>query len=146
MSFDYSSNKGLSLSEVENSRAKHGRNVLTPPKKDPWWKLLLHKFDDPIIRILLIAAVFALFVGYFEGHYTEGLGIVAAIMLATLMAFINEFKASKEFDALNTVNDETPTKVIRDGNVTTIPMSEVVVGDIVLVETGDEVPPAAAAC
>jgi Ca2+-transporting ATPase len=140
MSFDVNSKKGLTLSEVENSRAKHGRNVLTPPKKDPWWKLLLHKFDDPIIRILLIAAVFALFVGYFEGHYTEGLGIIAAIMLATLMAFINEFKASKEFDALNAVNDEAPTKVIRNGNVTTIPMSEVVVGDIVLIDTGDEVP------
>jgi Ca2+-transporting ATPase len=140
MSFDFNVKKGLNPLEVEASRAKHGRNVLTPPKKHPWWKLLLQKFDDPIIRILLIAAFIALFVGYFEGHYTEGIGIIAAVLLATLMAFANEFKASKEFDALNAINDELPTKVVRNGNTTSIPLCDVVVGDIVLVDTGDEVP------
>lgn len=140
MSFDFTSKKGLSTAEVEASRAQHGRNVLTPPLKDPWWKLLLHKFDDPIIRILLLAAFIALVVGYFEGHYTEGVGIIIAILLATFMAFINEYRASKEFDALNAVSDEVMVKVVRNGNVTTVSMSDIVVGDVVILDTGDVVP------
>lgn len=131
---------GLSQKDVEESRNQWGENVLTPPHKEPWWLLLLHKFNDPIIRILVIAAFIAIGVGIFNDHYIEGLGIVVAILLATLMAFINEYKAGKEFDHLNSVNDDLPVKVIRQGNVTTVPKREVVVGDIVIVDQGDEIP------
>lgn len=131
---------GLTAAEVEESRRKHGPNVLTPPERDPWWKLFLEKFDDPVIRILLIAAFIAIVVGVAEGKYFEGIGIVVAILLATTLAFLNEYKANKEFDILNRVNDEVPVKVIRDGRYTTTPRKDIVVGDIVLVEAGEEVP------
>ncbi|MFP4557409.1 MAG: calcium-translocating P-type ATPase, PMCA-type [Bacteroidales bacterium] len=132
--------KGLSESEVEQSRAKHGNNVLTPPKRTPWWQLLIQKFDDPIIRILLIAAFIAVAVGFFHGNFIEGIGIIIAILLATLMAFFNEYRAGLEFDILNKVNDSVPVKVIRSKNVTTIPISDVVVDDVVIVDTGEEIP------
>ncbi len=132
--------RGLTQAEVEASRQKYGSNLLTPPKRSPWWKLWLEKFDDPVIRILIIAAVIAITVGIFEGNYVEGLGIIAAILLATTVAFLNEYKASKEFDILNQVNDEIPITVIRDNNVTTIPKRDLVVGDFVIIETGDEIP------
>ncbi|NEP91054.1 MAG: calcium-translocating P-type ATPase, PMCA-type [Okeania sp. SIO2C2] len=132
--------KGLTQAEVEASRQKYGSNLLTPPKRSPWWKLWLEKFDDPVIRILIIAAVIAITVGIFEGNYVEGLGIIAAIILATSVAFLNEYKASKEFDILNQVSDEIPIAVIRDNKVTTAPKKDLVVGDIVLIETGDEIP------
>ncbi|MFO8021852.1 MAG: calcium-translocating P-type ATPase, PMCA-type [Perlabentimonas sp.] len=132
--------KGLSEPQVEQSRAKYGNNVLTPPKRTPWWQLLIQKFDDPIIRILLIAALIAVAVGFFHGNFIEGIGIIIAILLATLMSFFNEYRAGLEFDILNKVNDSIPVKVIRSGNVTTIPISDVVAGDIVIVDTGEEVP------
>ncbi|MGB3511781.1 MAG: HAD-IC family P-type ATPase, partial [Microcoleaceae cyanobacterium] len=132
--------RGLTQAEVEASRQKYGYNLLTPPKRSPWWKLWLEKFDDPVIKILIIAAVIAITVGIFEGNYVEGLGIIAAILLATSVAFLNEYKASKEFDILNQVNDEIPITVIRDNNLTTVPKKDLVVGDIVLIETGDEIP------
>ncbi|NES74931.1 MULTISPECIES: calcium-translocating P-type ATPase, PMCA-type [unclassified Okeania] len=131
--------RGLTQAEVETNRQKYGSNLLTPPKRSPWWKLWLEKFDDPVIRILIIAAVIAITVGIFEGNYVEGLGIIAAIILATSVAFLNEYKASKEFDILNQVNDEIPIAVIRDNKVTTVPKKDLVVGDIVLIETGDEI-------
>ena len=131
--------RGLTQAEVEANRQKYGSNLLTPPKRSPWWKLWLEKFDDPVIRILIIAAVIAITVGIFEGNYVEGLGIIAAIILATSVAFLNEYKASKEFDILNQVNDEIPIAVIRDNKVTTVPKKDLVVGDIVLIETGDEI-------
>jgi Ca2+-transporting ATPase len=131
---------GLTLSEVEESRRKHGANVMTPPERDPWWRLFLEKFDDPVIRILIVAAVVAIGVGIFHGEYLEGIGIVIAILLATTLAFLNEYKASKEFDILNRVTDEDPVKVIREGEYLTVPRKDVVVGDIALVEVGEEVP------
>ncbi|HNT42069.1 MAG TPA: calcium-translocating P-type ATPase, PMCA-type, partial [Tenuifilaceae bacterium] len=132
--------KGLSEEQVVESRAKFGENVLTPPVRKPWWRLLLEKFNDPIIRILTIAAVIAIAVGAVNGHYLEGVGIIVAIFLATFMSFINEYRAGKEFDILNQVNEENPVKVIRNGGVTSIPKKDVVVGDIVIVDRGDEIP------
>lgn len=132
--------KGLSKYEVLESRKQYGQNVLTPPERDPWWKLFLEKFEDPVIRILLIAAVIAIGVGFIDGHFVEGIGIVCAILLATILAFFNEYKANKEFDILNKVNDDVPVKVIRDGGFCSIPKRDIVVGDLVLIEIGEEVP------
>ena len=126
--------KGLTPAEVEASRAKHGANVITPPTKEPWWKLYGEKFDDPVIRILMIAAIIALTVGIFEGKYAEGVGILVAIFLATFLAFYNEFKAQKEFDLLDRASDEDLIKVIRNGNPTQVPKRDLVVGDIVFLE------------
>src|SRR5262245_52172461 len=92
---------GLTPSEVQQSRQTHGHNVLTPPERDPWWKQWLSKFKDPVIRILMIAAVIQIGVGFYKGEYIEGLAIVVAILLATTLAFINEYKANREFDILN---------------------------------------------
>lgn len=132
--------QGLSAAEVLESRTKFGSNVLTPPERDPWWRLFLEKFEDPVIRILLIAAVIAIVAGAAHGDYVEGIGIIIAILLATVLAFANEYKANKEFDILNKVSDEVPFKVIRDGNYSTVPMHELVVGDIVVLEVGEEIP------
>ncbi len=131
---------GLTAAQVEASRREHGSNKLTPPKRDPWWKLLLEKFDDPVIRILMIAAVLAIVVGAYRGEYYEGVAIIVAILLATGIAFLNEYKASREFDILNQVNDEVPINAVRDGRYTTVPLQELVVGDVVLIEAGEEVP------
>jgi len=131
---------GLDPDQVESQRAKFGSNILTPPERDPWWKQFLEKFDDPVIRILMIAAVVAIIAGSVHGEYLEGLGIIVAILLATGLAFFNEFKANREFDILNQVNDEIPIKVIRGGGYTTTPIKDIVVGDIVFVEAGEEVP------
>ncbi|MCB8963947.1 MAG: calcium-translocating P-type ATPase, PMCA-type [Bacteroidales bacterium] len=132
--------KGLSTAQVLESRSLHGENILTPPPRSPWWQLLFQKFNDPIIRILSVAATIAIVLGIFNGHYLEGIGIVLAILLATFMSFINEFRAGKEFDILNQVNDDMPVKVIREGNVTSIPKRDIVVGDIVIIDRGDEIP------
>lgn len=132
--------RGLTPAEVEASRRLHGANVLTPPPRDPWWKLLLEKYDDPVIRILLIAAVLAFGVGLVDGRFAEGLGIVIAILLATTIAFFNEYRAAREFEILNRTSDETPVKVLRDRHFTTVPRREIVVGDLVQLEVGDEVP------
>ncbi len=132
--------KGLTSQEVLESRRAHGENVLTPPVREPWWKLYLEKYDDPVIRILLIAAGIAFLVGLAHNEYVEAVGIVVAIFLATTMAFVNEYKAGKEFDILNKVNDDVEFKVIRDGEYRSVPKKELVVGDILLLETGEEVP------
>ncbi|BAZ36697.1 calcium-translocating P-type ATPase, PMCA-type (plasmid) [Calothrix sp. NIES-4101] len=132
--------QGLSSEEVKINRQKYGINILTPPKREPWWKLFLEKFEDPIIRILMIAAVVAITVGIIEGEYAEGLGIIVAILLATTLAFVNEYKASQEFDILNSVYDEVSIKVIRDDSFTIIPRKDLVVGDVVYLEQGEEVP------
>jgi Ca2+-transporting ATPase len=136
--------KGLTPQEVSSSRAEHGANVLTPPERDPWWRLFLRKFEDPIIRILLIAAGASLLVGLAHSEYTEAIGIVIAILLATTMAFFNEYKAGKEFDVLNQVSDDEEFNVIRDENYQTVMKREIVVGDILLLEQGEEVPADAA--
>ena len=132
--------KGLTDSQVNESRAKWGTNDLTPPERESWVKLLLGKFDDPIIKLLLFATLLSLITGYFHGSMVESLGIIIAVFLATFLAFINEFKAGKEFDILNKVNDSTPVKVYRNGAVCLIPKNDIVVGDIVVLAQGDEIP------
>ena len=131
---------GLTTEEVERSRAEHGGNLLTPPPRAPWWKLFLEKFDDPVIRILLAAAFISLAAGIIGGgHYVEAIGILMAVFLATFLAFLNEHRAANEFDILNKVNDDVPVKVVRDGLFATVPRRDLVVGDLVLLEMGDEV-------
>jgi Ca2+-transporting ATPase len=131
---------GLTAAEVEESRRLYGANVLTPPPRIPWWKLYLEKFEDPIIRILLVAAVIAILAGMVEGRYVEGIGIVIAVFLATTLGFINEYKAGQEFDILNQVSDDEPVKVIRDGHYTSVPKRDLVVGDVLALEQGEEIP------
>lgn len=133
-------NKGLSSREVTESRAVHGSNILTPPKRDPWYVLFAEKFKDPLIQILCVAAVISIVLGYFKGEFIDSIGIVFAILLATTLAFVNEFQASKKFDILNKINDDVLVKVRRDGLIQEVPVQELVVGDIVLLSTGDEIP------
>ncbi len=132
--------KGLTDSEVQLSRQQHGTNLLTPPKKDSMWKLFFEKFNDPIIRILLIAAFLSLIVSFVHNDFAETLGIIFAILLATGVGFWFELDASKKFDLLNQVNDDTAVKVIRNGNICEIPKKDIVVNDVVLLETGEEIP------
>lgn len=132
--------QGLTSEQVRVNRQTYGANILTPPPKHPWWTLFLEKFQDPVIRILMIAAFVAISIGTIEGEYAEGLGIVIAILLSTTIAFVNEYKANQEFELLNKVYDEVPINVIRDGSFTSIPRQELVVGDIVYIERGEEVP------
>jgi Ca2+-transporting ATPase len=132
--------KGLTSAEVEDRRREFGSNVITPPQRDPWWNLFLEKFNDPVIRILMIAAVIAVGLGIVHGEYLEGLAIIVAILLATTLAFWNEFTAAREFDILNQVNDEVPIKVIRNDAYLSVPRKDLVVGDLVLIEAGEEVP------
>lgn len=131
---------GLSSQQVTESRKLNGSNVLTPPKKEPLWRLFLEKFEDPIIRILLIAAFLSLGISFIHGDFIETIGIFFAILLATVVGFWFEMDANKKFDILNKVNDETPVKVLRDGLVTEIPKSEIVCGDLVILDTGEEIP------
>lgn len=132
--------RGLTAQQVQLSRQQYGSNVLTPPPKKPWWKLYLEKFADPVIRILTIAAAIALAVGRVKGEYLEGLGIIIAIFLATTLAFLNEYRASREFELLARVSDRVGVKVRREGRVMAIPRQELVVGDITYIAQGDEVP------
>ncbi|GHS91281.1 calcium-translocating P-type ATPase, PMCA-type [Bacteroidia bacterium] len=132
--------KGLTDSEVQISRQQYGSNILTPPKKESVWKLFFGKFRDPIIRILLIAVFLSLIVSFVHHDFAETLGIVFAILLATGVGFWFELDANKKFDLLNQVNDDTAVKVIRNGNICEITKKDVVVGDIVLLETGEEIP------
>lgn len=131
---------GLTEAEVLKSREQYGSNILTPPKKEPLWKLFLEKFQDPIIRILLIAAILSLFISIIHNEYLETVGIFCAIFLATGVAFWFERDASKKFDVLNQVNDEDSLLVVRNKNVTQVSKKDIVVGDIVVLETGNEVP------
>ncbi len=140
--------QGLSDAEVRESRSKHGVNLLTPPAKEPLFIQFLKKFKDPLIIILLVAGILSIGISCYEyfvlGHdagvFFEPVGIFMAILLATGLAFIFEMQADKEFALLNQVNDEEPVQVIRNGNVTQIPRKDVVVGDIVILNTGEEVP------
>ncbi|MDJ0730061.1 MAG: calcium-translocating P-type ATPase, PMCA-type [Crocosphaera sp.] len=131
---------GLTSEQVQLSRHHYGSNVLTPPQQKSWWFLYLDKFSDPVIRVLIIAAIIALLIGIIEDEYAEALGILMAIFLATTLAFLNEYRASKAFDLLNNVYDQTPIKVIRDHKFTQISRQDLVVGDLVYIEQGDEVP------
>lgn len=141
--------QGLTKQEVEESRRIHGENILTPPQKTSLWKLFFEKFDDPIIKILLVAWLLSMIIAGVHcwgpeakgfTAFFEPIGIFFAIMLASCVGFAFEVKANKAFDILNTVNDDTLVKVIRDGNICQVPKKEVVVGDIVVLETGEEVP------
>ncbi|MCX6222059.1 MAG: calcium-translocating P-type ATPase, PMCA-type [Bacteroidia bacterium] len=131
---------GLTDSQIAESRRIHGANLLTPPKRDSVWKLFIEKFEDPIIRILLIAAFLSLGISFVHREFAETIGIFFAILLATGVAFWFELDANKKFDLLNKINDETLVKVIRNGNICEVPKSSIVVGDIVLLTAGDEVP------
>ena len=139
---------GLTAAQVAESRAKYGENVLTPPAKEPLWRQFLDKFRDPLIIILLIAGVLSILISCYEYFglgdgltvFFEPVGIFVAIMLATGLAFYFEYQADKEFAILNQVNDDEPVEVIRNANTTQIPRRDVVVGDIVLINTGEEIP------
>ncbi len=131
---------GLTADQVGESRRAHGGNVLTPPERAPWWTLYLEKFNDPLIRILIVAAVVALLAGIRHGDFAEGAGILVAILLSTGVAFLNEYRAAREFDILNAVSDDEEVPVIRDSRHTLVPRKDLVVGDIVLVEQGAEIP------
>lgn len=132
--------KGLTAKEVEKSRAEHGNNIITPPKDDSAWKLLLEKFQDPIIRILLLAAVLSLAIGFVHRDFTESIGIICAIILATCVGFWFEWDAQRRFRRLNQVNDDISVKVMREGSIREIPRRDVVVGDVVYIEGGETVP------
>ncbi len=131
---------GLSDKQVQESREAYGWNLLTPPKRPSMWKLYLEKFNDPVIRILLVAAFFSFVISVIEGEYAETIGIFFAIFLATGIGFYFEYDANKKFDLLNAVGEETPVTVRRNGKIQEIPRKEVVVGDIVILNTGEEVP------
>ena len=132
--------RGLSPNEVAESRRQHGDNVITPPKDDSVWKLLADKFRDPIIRILLLAAVLSLAIGFVHKDFTESIGIICAIILATCVGFWFEWDAMRRFRRLNQVNDDIPVKVMRDGAMHEVPRRDVVVGDVVYIESGETVP------
>lgn len=139
---------GLSAQEVEASRKEHGENVLTPPAKKPIWLQFLDKFKDPLIIILILAGVLSIGISFYEylglGHgaavFFEPGGIFVAILLATGLSFYFEYQADKEFAILNQVNDDEPVEVIRQSNITEVPRRNIVVGDIVVLNTGEEVP------
>ena len=132
--------RGLTSEEVLRSRAEHGANMLAPPVRESWWRAYLEKFTDPIIRILMIAALLATIVGAAHGDYTEGIAIIVTIFLATFIAFWNERRAAAEFDILNKVNDDIEVRVIRDGRAQKAARKDLVVGDVILLENGEEVP------
>ncbi|MFA4046689.1 calcium-translocating P-type ATPase, PMCA-type [Prevotella sp. PCHR] len=132
--------KGLTFAEAEQSRMKHGENRITPVKRASLWSLYAEKYKDPIIRILIAAAAISLILAFIEGDFMETIGIFIAIFLATTIGFYFETDATRKFNVLTALGEESPVKVIRDGKVTTIARKDVVVDDIVLIETGDEVP------
>ncbi|WP_295732053.1 calcium-translocating P-type ATPase, PMCA-type [uncultured Muribaculum sp.] len=139
---------GLTDIMVEESRRKHGVNVLTPPAKVPLWRQFLDKFHDPLIIILCVAGLLSIGISIYEytsldegaGVFFEPVGIFIAIILATGLAFFFEVKANREFALLNQVNDDEPVQVIRNGVVTTVPRKDIVVGDVVILNTGEEIP------
>lgn len=136
----YSNLRGLNAGDVEKSRREHGENTLTPPKRTPLWKLYLDKYKDPIIKILLVAAVVSLGLAAIHGEYIETIGIILAIVLATTIGFWFEMDAAKKFNVLTALGEESPVKVRRDGKVVEIARKDVVVGDVVIIEVGDEIP------
>ena len=132
--------RGLTPQQVAESRQRHGDNVITPPKDDSAWKLFIDKFRDPIIQVLLFAAVLSLAIAFVEKDFTESIGIICAIILATCVGFWFEWDAMRRFRRLNQVNDDIPVKVVRDGAVCEVPRRDVVVGDVVCIESGETVP------
>ena len=118
---------GLTEKEVLKSREQYGRNLITPPEETPWWKLYLEKFEDPIIVILLVATAISLIFGIVHGDFTESIGIICAVLIATGVGFWQEYDAKKKFDAMKTDKDFEPVKVRRDGVVVEVPKDQLVV-------------------
>ncbi len=140
--------EGLSDRQVAESRRLYGTNVLTPVEKEPLWKRFLEKFADPLIVILLVAGLMSVGISFYEffglgadlSVFFEPVGIFMAVFLATTLAFIFEYKADREFSLLSQADDEQPVKVVRNGHVCQVAKRDVVVGDTVMVQTGDEIP------
>ena len=140
--------QGLNAEQVRFSAGRYGRNTLTPPQRDPWWQQLLEKFEDPTIRILLVAAVISLLMtivekfvlDHPEASFVDSVGIVLAVLLATLAGFFSELKSAGEFELLNKVKDDIRIKVLRDGQITEMSINDIVVGDLVRLDLGDKVP------
>lgn len=132
---------GLSTTQVEEFRTKYGTNAMTPPVREPLWKQYLEKFDDPIIKILLLAVAVSTVVSIVKGSgLLDTVGIIIAILLSTGISFFNEYRSSKEFDVLNAHRDDVAIKVIRDGHPSSVPSRDIVVGDLILLEAGDALP------
>ena len=140
MDIDKNKRIGLTDEQVKQSREQHGKNVLTPPQRTSLWKLYLDKYRDPIIQILLVAAFVSLILAFIEKNFMETIGIFVAVFLATTVGFYFERDAAKKFNLLTALSEEQSVKVRRNGKVMEIPRHDVVVGDVVLVEVGDEVP------
>ncbi len=140
MDIDKNKRIGLTDEQVKQSREQHGKNVLIPPQRTSLWKLYLDKYRDPIIQILLVAAFVSLILAFIEKNFMETIGIFVAVFLATTVGFYFERDAAKKFNLLTALSEEQPVKVRRNGKVMEIPRHDVVVGDVVLVEVGDEVP------
>lgn len=140
MDIDKNKRIGLTDEQVKQSREQHGKNVLTPPQRTSLWKLYLDKYRDPIIQILLVAAFVSLILAFIEKNFMETIGIFVAVFLATTVGFYFERDAAKKFNLLTALSEEQPVKGRRNGKVMEIPRHDVVVGDVVLVEVGDEVP------
>lgn len=140
MDIDKNKRIGLTDEQVKQSREQHGKNVLTPPQRTSLWKLYLDKYRDPIIQILLVAAFVSLILAFIEKNFMETIGIFVAVFLATTVGFYFERDAAKKFNLLTALSEEQPVKVRCNGKVMEIPRHDVVVGDVVLVEVGDEVP------
>lgn len=140
MNIDKNKRIGLTDEQVKQSREQHGKNVLAPPQRTSLWKLYLDKYRDPIIQILLVAAFVSLILAFIEKNFMETIGIFVAVFLATTVGFYFERDAAKKFNLLTALSEEQPIKVRRNGKVMEIPRHDVVVGDVVLVEVGDEVP------
>ena len=140
MDIDKNKRFGLTDEQVKQSREQYGRNVLTPPRRTSLWKLYLDKYRDPIIQILLVAAFVSLILAFIEHNFMETIGIFVAVFLATTVGFYFERDAAKKFNVLTALSEEQPVKVRRGGKVMQIPRHDIVVGDVVLIEVGDEVP------
>ena len=140
MDIDKNKRFGLTDEQVKQSREQHGRNVFTPPHRTSLWKLYLDKYRDPIIQILLVAAFVSLILAFIEHNFMETIGIFVAVFLATTVGFYFERDAAKKFNVLTALSEEQPVKVRRGGKVMQIPRHDIVVGDVVLIEVGDEVP------
>ena len=140
MDIDKNKRFGLTDEQVKQSREQYGRNVLTPPHRTSLWKLYLDKYRDPIIQILLVAAFVSLILAFIEHNFMETIGIFVAVFLATTVGFYFERDAAKKFNVLTALSEEQPVKVRRGGKVMQIPRHDIVVGDVALIEVGDEVP------
>ena len=140
MDIDKNKRFGLTDEQVKQSREQHGKNVLTPPQRTSLWNLYLDKYRDPIIQILLVAAFVSLILAFIEHNFMETIGIFVAVFLATTVGFYFERDAAKKFNVLTALSEEQPVKVRRGGKVMQIPRHDIVVGDVALIEVGDEVP------